>query len=117
MLTLIRDGGWSMFVILLFGFVALAAAAYFAVRPDRRHEGFVKWMSRAVLWSTLVGICTDLATVFHTTAEVVDVDERARMNLQGMAESLSPGILGFAFLALVALLTAIARRRLDARQA
>jgi hypothetical protein len=117
LITLFRDGGWSMFIIVLFGLIALGAAGYFAARPDERHEGFIRWMSLATLWSVLAGICSDLATVFAATCQVEDAAQRTRMNLEGMAESLSPGIMGFVFLALVGLLAAIGRRRLDARRA
>jgi hypothetical protein len=117
MLTLIRNGGWSMFVILLCGLVALATAAYFAARPDARHEGFLKWMSRATLWSTLAGLSSDIATTLFQTVEIVEPNERARVVQEGFAESMSPCIVGFALLALVALLSAVGRRRLDAKKA
>ena len=117
MIEFFKDGGWSMFVILLFGFVALASAAYFAARPDGKHEGFLKWMSRAVLWSTLAGITSDFAAVFHYTTNITDADERGRTILQGAAESMSPAVMGFVFLSLTAFLAAIGRRRLDAKTA
>jgi hypothetical protein len=109
--TLIRDGGWSMFVILLFGFVALASAAFYAARPDARHQGFVTWMARATFWSVLVGFCSDFAKTLHTACRIEDANERSRVVIEGSAESLSPGIVGFALLALVALLVAVGRRR------
>ena len=117
LLTLFREGGWSMFMILLLGFVALATAAFYAARPDARHEGFLKWMSRAVLWSILAGMCSDMATVFHATNAIEDTSLRTQITMVGAAESLSPGIMGFVLLALVAMLTAVGRRRLDARKA
>jgi hypothetical protein len=117
MLTLFREGGWSMFVVVLFGFIALAAAGFYAGRPDAKHEGFLKWMSRATFWSVMVGMCSDFATTFHYACHIEDWNERSRLVIEGSAESLSPGIIGFAFLALVALLTAVGRRRLDARKA
>jgi hypothetical protein len=116
LVTLFRDGGWSMFEIVAFGLVALATAAYYAARPDARHEGFLKWMSRATFWSVVVGMCSDFATTFSYACQVVDSNERSKIVLEGSAESLSPGIIGFAFLALVALLTAVGRRRLDGRR-
>jgi hypothetical protein len=115
--TIFRDGGWSMFVIVLCGFAALATAAFYAVRPDERHEGFVKWMSRATLWAVLAGICSDFATVFHAICEMEDANRRTQILIEGAAESLSPGIMGFAMLALAAMLTAVGRRRLDGRRA
>jgi hypothetical protein len=115
MMTLFRNGGWSMYWVVAFGFVALGAAGHYAARPTAKHEGFLSWMSRAVLWSIFTGICSDAATVFEYTAgDIPPGDARARIVLEGLAESLSPGIVGFAFLAVVALLAAVGRRRLDA---
>jgi hypothetical protein len=117
LVTLFRDGGWSMFVVVLFGLISLAGAASYAARPDATHEGFLHWMSRATFWSVIVGFCSDFAETFHTACSIEDWNHRSQIVLEGGAESLSPGIIGFAFLALVALLTAVGRRRLDARRA
>jgi hypothetical protein len=116
MTTLIRNGGWPMFLLLALGFVSLAAAAYFAARPDGKHEGFIAWMSKATLWATLVGIVSDIATTLEHTVDILDANERSRIVQQGFAESMSPGIMGFSFLVLVALLAAVGRRRLDGRR-
>ena len=105
-----------MFAVVLFGLIALATAAFYAARPDARHEGFIKWVSRAPLWSILAGICSDFATVFHVVCGMEDWNKRTQILLEGSAESLSPGIMGFVLLALTALLTAVGRRRLDARR-
>jgi hypothetical protein len=124
MLTLFRDGGWSMFIILAFGLAALLTAASHAIRPDPVREGFLQWMSRALFWAVLCGITSDLATLCHYAAqdsgaqgEALTSDMRARIALQGFGESMSPAIMGFAFLALIALLTAVGRRRIDASRA
>jgi hypothetical protein len=117
MIEFFKDGGWSMFVILLFGFVLLAASAFFAARPDGKHEGFLKWMSRALLWSTLTGVASDVGTVFHFTCHIQDDGERTRTIVEGLAESMSPPVMGFAFLTLAAFLAAIGRRRFDAKKA
>jgi hypothetical protein len=117
MIQFFQDGGWSMFVILLFGVVALATAAFYAARPDARHEGFLKWMSRATLWATLAGVASDVGATCHATCQVLEPDERARMTTEGIAESMSPLVMGFALLALAAFLGAVGRRRLDAKTA
>lgn len=117
MLEFFRDGGWPMFVILLFGFVSLASAAFFAIRPDGKHEGFLRWMERATMWAALTGVFADFGTVFHFTSHMTDPEERARTVLEGAQECMSPLVMGFAFLALTAFLAAIGRRRLDARKA
>jgi hypothetical protein len=115
--TLFREGGWSMFAVVLFGLVALATAAYYAARPDAQHEGFLTWMSRATFWSVVTGMASNFATTFHYAYGIEDANERSRTITLGCGESLSPAIMGFAFLTLVALLTAVGRRRLDGRRA
>ena len=117
MLEFFRDGGWSMFVILLFGALSLGTGAYYAARPDARHEGFLKWMSRATLWATLAGVASDFGATFKYTRTLENDSERARTVLEGLAESMSPLVMGFVLLALAAFLGAIGRRRLDARKA
>jgi Flp pilus assembly protein TadB len=117
MIEFFKDGGWSMFVILLFGAIALATAALHAARPDARREGFLKGMARAVMWATLAGAASDLGTTWQFTSKIVDDTERSRTTLEGLAESMSPLIMGFVILAIVAFLAAIGRRRLDARRA
>jgi hypothetical protein len=114
--TIFREGGWSTFMVVGLGLVALATAAFYAARPDAKHEGFIQWMSRAVLWSILAGICSDFATVFHNTNGIENPSLRIQITMVGAAESLSPGILGFVLLSLVAMLTAVGRRRLDSRK-
>lgn len=112
---LFRDGGFPMFFVVGFGAIALGTAFWYALRPDARHEGFIKWMSIATLMAILNGFCSDLATVARFLAESeMAPDRRVLIFFEGFAESMSPGILGFAFLALTALLTAIGRRRRDA---
>lgn len=112
-MKLFTDGGWSMWFILLFGFVALATAAWFAMRPSRAHPGFIGWMGAATLFSVFAGLCSDMGTVLFVVAKIEDANERGRIICEGFAESMSPCIMGFALLSLVALLTAVGRRRLD----
>jgi hypothetical protein len=115
--TLFRNGGFPMFFVVGFGAIALGTAFWYALRPDAKHEGFITWMNRATLFAIINGICSDLATVAMYVANAdpqPDSEQRIRILLQGFYESMSPGILGFAFLALASFLTAVGRRRLDA---
>jgi len=118
MLTLFRNGGFPMFFILGFGFLALATAFWYALRPDEKVRGFIDYLSKATLYSTLCGTCTDVATVCFAVAQnPMDPEQRTRMILEGLGESLSPGIMGFALLSLIALLVAVGQRRYAARRA
>ncbi len=107
-----------MWFILVLGFTALATAFWYALRPDDKHLGFLKWISRAILWTSLGGVMLDFSTVAHFVAAMeVDEAQRWRIVLQGLGESMAPGVMGFAFLTLVAVLTAVGKRKLDASRA
>jgi hypothetical protein len=112
---LIVEGGPGMFVILVFGALALATAAWFAWRVEGRVRSFLDGMGRAVLYATLTSACVDYAKVLGYATELPP-DRRAVILVAGLAESLSPLIFGFALLALVHFLTAIGQRRLDGRR-
>lgn len=115
--TLFQNGGMPMWFIVLFGAIGLGTAFWYALRPDTKHEGFIRGMSAATLFAILNGFCSDLAMVAKTVAQLdpqPDPETRFRILLEGFYESMSPGIIGFAFLSLIALLTAVGRRRRDA---
>ncbi len=113
-----------MSVILLFGGAALLAAFYFAVRAERRTLGFIKSMAQATLFATLAATAADLGATLYAcektfsaegTTEAQQAPRVAHLMVEGFAESTSPGILGFSFLGLTAMLTAVGRRRLAER--
>jgi hypothetical protein len=117
MYTLIREGGASMMFVLAFGFVTLATAFWFAIRPTPQQVGFIRWMSRATLFTILCATCVCFSITFHAvTSEELPNDLFARIIVRGAAESLAPGIIGFALLSLTSLATAIGQRKLDARK-
>lgn len=120
MLSMVRDGGFPMWFILIFGVVALFGGTRAVARPDRRHLAFVKGMCVVLAASSLSGICACLATVLHRMpsemlSDVPPADLAQRwhlLTLLGIGESLSCGIIGFAFLAVTALCGAVAAQRL-----
>jgi hypothetical protein len=141
MWAFLRSGGLPMLFILIFGLIGLGAAFYFALRAERRSLGFVKSMAAATLFSTLATSCADVGATLYAAGKVYDAndpqgssaDQRftpeaargadaattskvVRVVVEGFAESTSPGILGFAFLALTSMLVAVGRRRLDDRE-
>jgi hypothetical protein len=130
-----------MLFILIFGLIGLGAAFYFALRAERKTLGFIKHMALATLFSTLATTCADVGATLYAADKVYDLndpqgssaDERftpqtargadaattfkvVRVVIGGFGESTSPGILGFAFLALTSMLVAVGRRRLDDRE-
>ena len=111
-LTLIRNGGVPVIFVLLFGVLALTGAAYAAARPDERTLRYVKGMCAATLASTLSATCADLGATFLAVSGKPGTP--TAMLLEGLSESMSPGILGFSLVSLAALFAAIAARRLPA---
>lgn len=124
MWTLIRNGGVvPMLFIMLFGATALLAAFYFAIRAERKTLGFVKGMAQATLFATLAATAADLGATLYAAektfsagdSEAAQAPRVAHLVVEGFAESTSPGIVGFSFLGLTAMLTAVGRRRMDER--
>ncbi|HTE43776.1 MAG TPA: hypothetical protein VK636_00920 [Gemmatimonadaceae bacterium] len=108
-------GGYVMWFVLLFGLIAVIAAARFAWRPDPTQLDRIQQLSRAVAWAIVNGVASDLAAVASHIAARDDwahSPDFALLVLQGVGESMSPAILGGGALSVVALLTAAGHARL-----
>ena len=115
MFWLFKSGGFSIWFVLLLGLIALAASALFLRRPDERRLEFIRAMSKATLYSIGAGVFACLAAVFvHVPAnpEWAQSPDIHLIVMEGLAESTTPGILGFGLLSLTAFLTALGIRRL-----
>jgi hypothetical protein len=115
MTSLIRDGGAPMWAILLFGLANLLAALRFAYRPARASLPPIVALALAVLFSIPCGVMADIAAVGSKVPARPEWANSPRIHLillQGLSESMAPGILGFSTLSLVALLCAVGLRRL-----
>ncbi len=129
MLQFFMEGGAPMFGVLAFGIAALVGAVRFALTPDPRRIKSIVSMSLAVLGSTLLGVFADIAAVGHAVGQaqfgpgesqgrhlvLKDGLELAQVGFQGLAECMSPLILGFGILTVVSLLIAVGYRRLVPR--
>jgi hypothetical protein len=113
MMTLIREGGFPMWVILGLGIGALVTAFRAVLMPSQARLATARQLARATLYSTLVGVAAAFGAVFHHAPRIADAEkvELGRVVLQGLGESMSPLIMGFTILALVALFTAVAEKR------
>ena len=124
MLTLLRNGGYPpMLFILITGLIGIGAAFYFAIKAKRTSLGFIKRMAFATLFGTLAASCADVGATLFAVEKTIGKSESAdnvvhagHILIEGLAESTSPGILGFSFLALTFMLVAVGQRRLDARE-
>ena len=108
-------GGAPMIVIVLFGLVALFAAARFAYRPDRAQLPWLVGLCLAVLFSIPAGVAADLAAVavnVPNNPELAESPQLGLIVLVGFGESMAPAILGFGLLLVVALVATVGLRRL-----
>ena len=114
MLTLFAEGGFPMWFLLAFGLAMLAFATRFAWAPASRTLRITCALAGATTFTTLTAVCADLASVGHQAPGYVQAHPETTMVealLQGLAESLSPGILGFTMLSLAALIVALGFQR------
>jgi hypothetical protein len=109
MATFFREGGFAMFFLVAFGVATLVASTLYAWRVTRVALRVTLGLGTATWFTTLMGVCVDLAAVGHGA-----LDYQARHHeplvgvlLGGLAESLAPGVLGFSFLALAALIATL----------
>ena len=99
-----------MVAIALFGALNLIVGGVFAFRPALRLLPVVGTLGVSVLCSIAAGTMADLAAVgtkIPTHPEWLQRTELSLLVLQGFAESMAPGILGFSLLSLTALECAV----------
>ncbi|HEX3775023.1 MAG TPA: hypothetical protein VHV51_11200 [Polyangiaceae bacterium] len=110
MLTLIQEGGFPMWFLLAFSLLTLISGARFASAPNSTRLQAALALGVATLFTTLTAICADLAEVGHNATSYLarhPEESLSSVILQGIAEALSPAILGFTVLALSALIIAL----------
>jgi hypothetical protein len=111
-------GGWVMYLLLAVGGLTLFAAYRFALHPDPTQLARIASLQCAVAWTTILGVCADLAAVgFHINANPTwaHSPDLALFVLQGVAESLSPAMLGAGLLGISHMLLAAGHARLRAQ--
>src|SRR5262245_35396382 len=110
MATLFTEGGAPMWFLLAFGLGMLILAVRYAIAPTAWALRAALGLAGATLFTTVTGTCADLAAVgHHATAYLKAHPEMtlAEVLLQGFAESMSPGILGFTMLSLGAMIVTL----------
>ena len=110
MMTLFREGGFPMWFLLTFGALLLIAGARFALRPDPSRLRLALALGAATLFTMVTAVSAALATVGHQAPAYLARHPEltlAGVLPQGVAESLSPAILGATVLALAALFIAL----------
>lgn len=110
-------GGISMIFVLVFGLMAVASAAWFAGAPGRGEVRAHVALGTAVLAAAACGVLTDITAVctyVPANPEWAQSPDLHLILLQGLAESLAPGVLGLALVAVQALLVSFGLRRIPA---
>jgi hypothetical protein len=114
MLTLVREGGFPIWFVLVFGGLSLLCSGRYAVVPNGQRLRLAGAVGLTTLLATVTAVCADLATVGHRGPEFLARHPEMQLHaiiLQGGAESLSPSIVGFSMLTLSALLVALGCHR------
>jgi hypothetical protein len=110
MLTLFEEGGFPMWFLLGFSVLTLLSAARFAARPNSARLRLASALGVATFFTTLTAICADLAQVGQHVPDYMVRHRELELSsviLQGIAESMSPAIVGFTVLSLAALVLAL----------
>jgi hypothetical protein len=116
MINFFKAGGFPMWWILAFGLLNLVYAGAFAFRPERRMLGPIVALGLSVMFSMFAGIATDFAAVGMKVPNHPEWANSAKVHLivlEGFGESMSPAILGFTVLSLVALECFVGLRKLS----
>jgi hypothetical protein len=117
MIEFLKAGGIGMVFVLLFGLLTLAAAIGFAVRAELRRLALVRAMTSAAVFSIITAVLTDFLAVMRTLAgryaEFSSKSEVPAVLMQGLGESVTPAILGFAILAIAWVIVAVGTRRVQ----
>ncbi len=115
MYEFLRMGGVPMIFVLLFGGLTMAAAIAFARRPMERMVGMIRGMSIATVFVVLSAVTSGLvkvATGIPHTPEWANHPQLHLIVMAGIGESLTAAIVGFSFLAMAWLVTALGVRRM-----
>jgi len=115
MMDFMRAGGFSMWVVLLFGMITLVLAGLFVWRPSHRRVAVLRGLTVATCFAVLSGLSANVAAVMFKVPSRPEWAHSPDIHLivmTGIGESLTVAILGFTILALAWLMTAVGQRRL-----
>jgi hypothetical protein len=110
MANLVREGGFPVIFLLAFGLLAMAFAVRFATAPSVRVFRTTLVLCAATALTSINGMFAAFAAVGHQAPDYVKAhpgSTLAEVVLLGFGESMSPGILGFTVLSLIALILAL----------
>ncbi len=114
MLNFMYEGGIMMWFILMLGTAALAYAVSFVIYPAEKKLDVIRPLSLSTLFASLTGFFMGFGMVmrhFKPVAQWAKDSELPLVVMIGLGESVCNLILGFGFLTIVWLLTAVGLRR------
>src|SRR5262249_43520296 len=109
-----QAGGYSMWLVLLFGGVALVSAVRFAIRPELRKLSGLRALAAAATLAVLSGIAADFtAVMWHVTGrdDWMHSPDVPFIVMRGLGEAVTPATLGFTLLSLTWIGVAVGTRR------
>ena len=118
MIEFMRAGGVGMLVVLVVGLITVGTAVVFARRPDERRMAMVRGFTMASLFSVGTAVSSNLATVMYHVPQnpkYAGSPDFAGIVMIGIGESLTPAILGCAFLTVTWIAATVGMRRLSER--
>lgn len=108
--TFFNDGGWGMYPTTIFGFVLIASAVLYLLRPERRWMPLVATLGVVTFAAGLLGTSVGFVTTFRAIHQVPPAEQFAIATL-GCAESLNNLVLGLIIVVLAGLIVALAALR------
>lgn len=109
MLEFIRDAGYGIFPVLVFGAVALVVSIRYTVRPERRFLPLIIGFAIATLIAGTIGTITGMQTTFDYLAQSHSANPV--ILLEGLKESLNNIVAACLIVTLVAIVTTIGAYR------
>lgn len=118
MLDFIREGGFGMLPVLVFGLVAIGVAGRYAWDVEPARLKLVVALSAVLVTTMLHAMLTNVAAVlaYVQSPERAPDAELTRTLITGLMESTRPGALGGALLSLALVLAAIGVSRAAMRE-
>ncbi|MFT3712412.1 MAG: hypothetical protein QM817_32595 [Archangium sp.] len=110
MVNFFMDGGWTMFPILLAGFLLTALSTMQALRPVPRRWTTLKLLAALVGVLGVLGFVLAARTTIHNTQDATD-DVRMKIIVAGLAESSNNLTLMLTFLLISCAVCAVASTR------
>lgn len=101
-------------VILVLGLVCVGVSVSFLIKPSEVKLGFIRPLSIATTYASIVGVVTGLALVLSRIAWELQDGEKAVNSAQflgGIGEALDPSIIGFSLLTVAWLAVSLGMRK------